>query len=185
MANKVKYGLKCVHFATLSISNTGSITYGTPVSHPGAVNLTLAPEGETEPFYADDIEYYTAIANNGYSGSLEVARLTEWFRENILAEIKDENGILYEDADAELKPFAMLFEVNGDEKETKFVYYYCQPERANNDASTKAGSKTPQTETINIKCLPSPENGIVRAKTGDSVSTTVSAAWYTAVHVKA
>ena len=31
------------------------------------MNLSLDPEGDTEPFYADDMVYYTTVANNGYS----------------------------------------------------------------------------------------------------------------------
>ena len=45
--NKVKYGLKNVHYA---IFNSSTNTYGTPVAVPGAVNLSLSPEGESNTF---------------------------------------------------------------------------------------------------------------------------------------
>ena len=75
MANKIKYGLKNVHYAVITEDEDGSITYGTPKRIPGAVNLTLEPQGEQAEFYADDMRYFSAFANSGYSGSLEVPRV--------------------------------------------------------------------------------------------------------------
>ena len=47
-ANKIRYGLKNVHFAKLTEtvdSTTGAVTYSyaTPVAWPGAVSLNLEP----------------------------------------------------------------------------------------------------------------------------------------------
>ena len=60
MANKVKFGLKNVHYAVVTETVTDgviSISYGTPKRIPGAVNLTLDAAGEPVEFYADDIVY--------------------------------------------------------------------------------------------------------------------------------
>mgnify|MGYP003295252270 CR=1 FL=1 len=54
--NKVKFGLSNVHIAKIT-ETAGVITYGTPFAMPGAVSLTADPEGETTPFYADNIKY--------------------------------------------------------------------------------------------------------------------------------
>ena len=43
--NKVQYGLKNVYYATVTVG-TNSVTYGTPVAWPGAVNLSLSAEGK-------------------------------------------------------------------------------------------------------------------------------------------
>ena len=59
MANKIKYGLRSVYYAKATPATNGSLTYATPVAIPGAVNLSMEPQGETSPFYADNIVYYT------------------------------------------------------------------------------------------------------------------------------
>ena len=83
MANKVQYGLKNVHYATVTVG-TNTVTYGTPVAWPGAVSLSLSAEGDTNDFYADNIQYFTSIANNGYSGDFESAMIPDSFKTDIM-----------------------------------------------------------------------------------------------------
>ncbi len=96
MSNKIKYNLKNVHAAIQSRDGAGGYSYGTPVAIPGAVSLSMDAQGETSPFYADGIVYFRTVSNNGYSGDLEIALIPDWFREQVLKEIKDNNGVLIE-----------------------------------------------------------------------------------------
>jgi hypothetical protein len=82
--NKVKFGIKNAHYAVATIANDGSATYGTVKPLPGAVSLSLEAQGENTPFYADDIVYYMAAANSGYSGDLELARVPDDFKKDVL-----------------------------------------------------------------------------------------------------
>lgn len=103
-SNKVKFGLKNVHYALLT-DDDGTITYETPVPIPGAVSMSLAPQGETNTFYADNIAYYVSTANNGYQGDLEIAVIPDSFRKDVLGETEDETSkVLIENASAEAKP---------------------------------------------------------------------------------
>ena len=93
--NKVKYNLKNVHVAVLTKTTEG-YSYATPKHIPGAVSLSLDPEGDSNPFYADGIVYFRSTSNNGYSGDLEMALIPEWFFTDILKETLDSNGVLVE-----------------------------------------------------------------------------------------
>ena len=83
-ANKIKYGIKNVYYAVATIAADGSATYATPKPLKGAVSLSMDPQGDSTPFYADNIVYYTSVANNGYEGDLELALIPDEFLVDIL-----------------------------------------------------------------------------------------------------
>ena len=187
MSNKIKYGLKNVHYAPVTETTTSgitSVTFGTPVAIPGAVNLTLSPVGDTTPFYADDIEYFTAIANNGYDGSIEMALIPDSFKVTILKEVIDAKKVQFEESDKQPAPFALLFEFSGDIKATRHVIYYCKATRPNIESGTKGQSIEPKTETLNLTCRNLPGTTIIKAKTTDETEETTYNSWYQAVYEK-
>lgn len=163
MSNKIKFGLKNVHYAVITETD-GVITYDTPKSIPGAVNLTLDAAGESVQFYADDSVYYEENTNNGYTGSLEMALIPDEFRVDVLGDELDANGALIENKDAKVKHFALLFEFDGDANKTRHVQYYVLASRPSISGSTKTNTKEPQTETMNIAARPAPDTGDVKAK---------------------
>ena len=113
--NKVKYGLKNVHYAVITPGEDGAVTYGTPVHIPGAVNLSLQAQGDETKFYAEDVAYYVTTANDGYSGDLEIAVIPDAFRKDVLKEAEDETDkVLVERSNVETARFALLFEFSGD-----------------------------------------------------------------------
>lgn len=181
-SNKVKFGLKNCHYAKATLNPaTNTVTFATPVAIPGAVNLSLDPEGDTEPFYADDMVYYTTTANNGYSGDLEIALLPDSFRKDILKETEDANGVLIEDSTVETEHFALLFEFSGDKKKIRHCLYYCSASRPTIEGKTNEDSKEVQTETLEITSTPLP-SGLVKVKTGANTTDAVYNAWYGSVY---
>ncbi len=160
--NKVKFGLSNVHIAKITEAD-GEITYGTPFAMPGAVSLTAEPEGETTPFYADNIQYYVAVANNGYTGDLEIAMTPKEFLTQILGQEEDTNGALFESSDDVNARFALMGEIEGDVKKRRFIYYDCTAARPSAEMNTVEDTKEPQTDTISITMTPRSSDKVIKA----------------------
>lgn len=150
MANKVKYGLCNVYYAVATIDSSNVATYGTPKPWKGAVNLSLDAEGGTTKFRADNIDYWVGQSNNGYSGDFESALIPDDFRKDILGELTDTAGVLVEDAGAKTKHFALLFQFEGDDKNTRHVLYNCTATRPSVSGATTEEETEPQTETLTL-----------------------------------
>lgn len=151
--NKVKYGLKNVYYAVMKTEGTDSAlaTYEKPVRWPGGVSLSLDAEGENNKFFADNITYAQFVSNSGYSGSLESALVPDSFRRDVLGEHENTtDGTLTEDAGAITKPFALLFQFEGDKNATRHVMYNCTATRPSVSGETTEESIDAQTETVDI-----------------------------------
>lgn len=162
--NRVCFGLSNVHVAKMIIGEDGSITFGTPFKVPGAVNLSLDAEGDSEPFYADNIKFWESFANNGYSGDLEIAKLPEEFETEILGQRKDANGAIIENVNDKISPFAFMYQVEGDQTGTRFCYYNTTVSRPSTEANTTEDTKTPNTNTLSITTSARTDTGDVRIK---------------------
>jgi len=180
--NKIKYGLRNVHYAVIT-ETAGVVSYGTPKRLPGGVNLTLTPAGDSAEFYADDSSYYSEATNNGYDGELEIANLTDEFRVDILGDTYS-NGVMYENADQVTKQFALLFEFQGDVKAKRNVLYYCTAARPTVSGATKGATTEPQTSALTFTSRPRPDNKDVKADTTPEIDALAYDAWYTNVHEK-
>ena len=187
MANKIKYGLKSVYYAIGSPTTSGGMTYGTPVAFPGAVSISLEPQGENTPFYADNITYWVGNGNNGYSGDLEMAMITDDFKTDVLGYVTDTKDVLFEDKGAAAVHFALLFQFEGDEKATKHVMYNCTASRPTAAGETVGESIEPATETVTITATSiynsSLQKDIVKAEAGPDSDSTVYAGWTSAVYL--
>lgn len=185
MGNKVKYNLKNVHAAKLTesvVDGAVKYTYAAPQAIPGAVSISLDAEGDSSPFYADGIVYFRSVANNGYSGELEIVLIPEWFRTDILQETLDSNGVLVEKSDqAESVKFALLFEFDGDVRAIRHVMYNCTASRPSIESETKEDTIEPGTEKLSLTADPR-EDGLVKSRTGDTTSAETYQNWYKSVY---
>ena len=160
--NKVKFGLSNCVMAVMTESN-GTITYGTPIAVPGAVNLSLEPQGDINDSYADNYIYYSSSANQGYEGDLEIALIPDEIRTAIMGETVDTNGAYVEASSDTFKNFAFGFQIEGDAKARKYWYYNCSLTRPNTESGTIEESKEPNTDTLTIKAMPRSTDLKVRA----------------------
>ena len=185
--NKIKYGLKNVYYAVATIAADGSATYDTPVAFPGAVSLSLSPQGETSPFYADNIAYWVGVSNTGYEGDLEMAKVIDSFKTDVLGYKRDNKDVIFEDANAGAIHFALIFQFEGDQKATRHVMYNCTAARPDAAGNTKGESIEPQTETVSITAtsiyVSSLDADIVKSETVTSTDSTTYAGWFSAVYV--
>lgn len=178
--NKVQFNLKNVHYAPISTGEDGAITYETPVAIPGAVSLTLTRQGSEVKFIADGVIYYSSYSNEGYSGTLTLALLPDHFRKTILKEVEDETAhVLVEYANTETRPFALLFEIEGDEKATRRVLYYCTVGVPGEDADGQT-QKNPKTEAMDLTAT-ALADGRTRARTTSDTTDEVFNNWFKAV----
>ena len=151
MANKIRYGLANAKYA---IYNSETKTYGTLKDLDGAVSLSLSTEGgDNSDFYADDGVYYTfAGTNGGYSAELELARITDAVRVDLLGEVVDSTtGVQYEVTTAQPAQFALIVEMQGDSYPIGFAFYNCKASRPELNANTKNDSPDVDTDTLNIR----------------------------------
>lgn len=184
--NTIKYGIKNCFYAVATISSTGTATYGTPVALPGAVSLSLDAQGDTNKFYADNIVYFTSVANNGYEGDLELAKVPDSFLTDCLGYIRDSKNVLVEDAGATPAHFALMFQFEGDVNAKRTVLYNCVATRPSVAGSTKEESIEPQTETISITATTIHnavlDKDLVKASCTETSASAVYNSWLSAVY---
>lgn len=180
--NKVKFNICNVHYALLTVAEDGTFSFGTPITMPGAVSLSLDPNGEPSNFYADGYAYYTISNNMGYEGDLELAMVPESFRTDVLKEELDGNKVLVENANAETENFALLFEFDGDVRKIRHVLYHCSAARPTIESATNEDEIEVQTETLSLTASPM-ANGYVKAKTGDDTTDETYQNWYKEVYL--
>lgn len=181
MENKVQFNLKNVHVA---VFKPESNSWDTPFAVPGAVNLNLEQQGEMKKFYADGIAYYVSQTNQGYAGDLEMARFPDKMLTDVWKyRLGDTSKVLTEYADALPETFALLFQIDGDQKNELYVMYACTGTRPAIGGATKEENTDPQTQTSTITAVPM-ANGAVCARTTKDTSDEIRNNWFKAVYVE-
>lgn len=179
---KVKFGLKNLHYALKTVGTDGAVAYGTPKKVSGAVSISLSADGDKIEFYADDTVYYSDNTNSGYTGDVEVALVPDEFKKDVFGdEIID--GMLYENADAIVKHVALMGEFDTDVVEKRFCLYDVLCTRPEFSGKTKEKTKTPQTQKMSLTVRPIVINGrnIVKSTTCAETSEQAFNNYFTAV----
>lgn len=180
MANVVRFGLSNVHYA---IWNDAQSKYEAPVRIPGAVSLSLSREGESNTKYCDNIPFFSQDTNAGYSGTLTVASVADQVLIDLVGYIKDDNGLVIEDANAVQKTFALLYEVSSNEEPQRFAFYNCTLSRPEQEANTQTDTTDPDDQSLAITMIPrdfTHDGTTISAVKGHITKTTENAAKYNA-----
>lgn len=161
--NKVSFGLKNVHLAVITETLT-EVTYGTPVHVPGAVDLVADPVGEPSVFRADDMVYWRKNINDGYDGTLQLALVPDSILKDVFGHTEDANGALFENADADVKKVALMFEFDGDAKKTRHIFPYVTLNRPGIAGKTKEENIEVQPQSMAFVAEPHPFTKMPKGK---------------------
>lgn len=188
-ANKVKFGLKNVHYAIATETTTLGVTtttYGTPVAWNGAVNLEVNPtSSDASVFRADDSDYYIVSGSSqAFDGTYECAYVPEDVETNVLGATKDDNGVIVEFSTDEVKYVALLFEIDGDNSGRRYLVPKVKFDKPSIQAETTGtDGNQPKTVSLSFKAAPRPDDNLARMHTGDTTDDATYNAWFTSVYV--
>ncbi|MBR0599048.1 major tail protein [Sinanaerobacter chloroacetimidivorans] len=148
------------------------------------MNLSLEPDGEIIPVYADNVEALSLVNNKGYTGELELLIANDAFKAAVLGE-ELVSGVQFENADAKPKEFALAFQFEGDVNEKRHWLYRCKCSRPNIASSTKGDSIEPVNDTLSITVRPRIGDKLVKASVDNTTeNTTIYANWFSEVYEK-
>lgn len=188
--NKVRFGLKNVHIALLTESTDDATpnTWAAPIAVPGAVSIDIASEQADNVFYADNIAYYRSLSNNGYTGTLEMALIPPEILKAVW-DMTETGDVLYEYSGVQPKPFALLFQVEGDDNETCYAFYRVLPtSKPTENSQTIEDTVEPVTQSFDFAAMPLifgplTQKNLIKGRTEDTTSAATKTAWFTAVNV--
>lgn len=184
--NKVRFGLRNVHYAILTATvdayGVWSYSWATPVAVPGAVSLDMSNESDMNIFYADNIAYYATATAASYQGTLEMALIPDTMLHDIWGDAVDSTTkVVYEGAGTS-KSFALLFQINGDQQNDYYILYNCTATRPAVSAETIGENAEPKTMSVNITAVALNDDfGTISAHTKEDTDSTTKNAWFTAV----
>lgn len=182
----IEYGISNVYYANYTVA-LGVVTFDTPKPLPNAISLDLEAVGEISKTYADNMCVYVATSGNrGYDGTLVTTGIGKDFMVDCLGEKFDEvNGIITEVANAQSKPFALLFETQSDVKPVRHVMYNCIATRPK--FSTKTTEESTETNTVELTFSSTPIiiNGetLVKRKTYEDTLAATFNGWFNNVYI--
>lgn len=148
--NKVEFGLSNLYVGTYTVDAGGTVTLGTPYHQKGAVGLTVDAESDSNDFYADNVKYWSGFSDNGFTGSVEVAKYDTDFKTQFLGyqTLTDGGVALVKGA---TKPnLYVAFQTEGDVEARRVIMYNVSAGAITREYSTIEETKEPVTESLDI-----------------------------------
>lgn len=159
--NKVEFGISQLHIGTYTVDSDGDVTMGSPYHQAGAVSLSLDSESDSNNFYADNVVYWSGYSDNGFTGTIEVAKFDSDFKTDFLGYVELADGGLASIKGA-IKPNVYIaFQTEGDAESRKVILYNVALGSIQREFSTIEETKEPVTESIDITVTGDNETGIV------------------------
>lgn len=159
--NKVEFGLSNLYVGTYTVAAGGTVTLGTPFHQVGAVSMTLDVESEENSFFADNVKYWSGYTDNGFTGSIEVAKFDTEFKTSFLGYQTLTDGGVAQIKGATKPNVYVAFQTEGDVEGRRVIMYNVALGAIAREFSTIEESKEPVTETIDITVTGDNGTGIV------------------------
>lgn len=159
--NKVEFGLSNLYVGTYTVAAGGTVTLGTPYHQAGAVSLTLDVESDSNDFYADNIKYWSGYTDNGFTGSIEVAKFDTDFKTQFLGYQTLTGGGVAQVKNATKPNVFIAFQTEGDAEARRVILYNVSLGAITREFSTIEESKEPVTESVDITVTGDNGTGIV------------------------
>lgn len=161
MPNKIQYGISNVYYAVM----TADGVYSTPVHMPGGENLTISSgNGSDNIIWADNINYWNKTTSTGKSGDLQMAKFPKSFYVDVLGQTSEEEGGVTESPNDTSKPFALMFQLEGDAGGRRVCWYNCTAAVPTFTAATATENITEASETSAITAAPVMVGGKLRTQ---------------------
>ena len=148
--NRVEFGISQLHIGTYTVGTGGTVTLGTPYHQIGAVNLSLEPESESNDFYADNIRFWSGFSDNGFSGSIEVAKFDTDFKTQFMGYEEIQGGGIAKVKNATKPNVYIAFQTEGDAEARRVILYNVALGEINREFATIEENKEPVTESVDI-----------------------------------
>lgn len=168
--NKVVFGLSQVHIGTYSVNSVGTVSLGTPYAVPGAVNLSLEPDTEETVFWADNVKYYVSNADNGFTGTLEMARFDDDFKTGFLNYVSLSDGGIAQVKGRGNETVYLAFQAEGDAESRRCILYNVTLGQITREFATIEGAQEPKTAQLPITVVGDNETGVTRAIYGQAAT---------------
>lgn len=159
--NKVEFGLSNLYVGTYTVAAGGTVTLGTPYHQAGAVSLTLNAESSSNDFYADNVKFWSGFTDNGFTGSIEVAKFDTEFKTSFLGYQTLTDGGVAQVKGATKPNVYIAFQTEGDAEGRRVILYNVALGAIGREYSTIEESKEPVTESIDITVTGDNGTGIV------------------------
>ena len=173
--NKVVFGLSNVYVGTYSVNTYGTASLGTPMHVPGAVNLSIEADTEETVFWADNVKYYVTNADNGFTGTLEMAYIPDTFKINYMNYKQLSDGGIAQIKGQDNKTIYFMFESSGDAENRRAIFYNVNIGPISREYSTTEATKDPKTASLPITIVGDNQTGVTRAVYSPTASTAYNA----------
>lgn len=177
--NKVVFGLSNVYVGTYTVNTSGTASLGTPMHIPGAVNLSIEADTEETVFWADNVKYYVTNADNGFTGTLEMAYIPDAFKTSYMNYVAQTDGGIAQVKGRDNKTIYFMFESSGDAENRRAIFYNVNIGPISREYSTTTETKDPVTASLPITVVGDNKTGVTRVVYPPTATTAYNAMFTT------